>query len=45
MIPVETTSGTGKEGIKENGRGGRFMYDIYDTCRNLCKCTLYPHPA
>jgi hypothetical protein len=30
MIPVETTSGMGG-GIKENGRGGEFKYDILDT--------------
>jgi hypothetical protein len=30
MIPVETILGMG-EGIKENGRGGEFKYDIFDT--------------
>jgi hypothetical protein len=29
MIPVETTVGMGR--IKENGRRGKFMYDIFDT--------------
>jgi hypothetical protein len=27
-IPVNITPGTGGEGLKENGRGGEFMYDI-----------------
>jgi hypothetical protein len=30
MIPVETTPGIGG-GMKENSRGGEFMYDIFDT--------------
>jgi hypothetical protein len=28
MISVETISGMG---VKENGRGGEFKYDIFDT--------------
>jgi hypothetical protein len=33
MIPVETTPGIRVEGggLRENGRGGEFMYDILDT--------------
>jgi hypothetical protein len=31
MIPVETIPGMGKEGIKQNGRGGKFKYDIFCT--------------
>jgi hypothetical protein len=32
MIPVETTAGIGGGGgIKENGWGSEFMYDIFDT--------------
>jgi hypothetical protein len=31
MIPVETTPGIRGRGIKENGRGSKFMYDISDT--------------
>jgi hypothetical protein len=32
MIPVETTLGIWEgEGMKKNGRGGEFMYDIFDT--------------
>jgi hypothetical protein len=30
MVSVETTQGIGEEGMKENGRGGEFMYDIFD---------------
>jgi hypothetical protein len=30
MIPVETVPGMGGGGIKENGRGGEFKYDISD---------------
>jgi hypothetical protein len=29
-IPVETIPGMGEGGIKENGRGGEFKYDIFD---------------
>jgi hypothetical protein len=34
MIPVETGPGmweSGEERIKESGRGGEFMHDIFDT--------------
>jgi hypothetical protein len=33
MVSVETTPGTGVEGreMKENGRRGDFMYNIFDT--------------
>jgi hypothetical protein len=31
MILVETTPGIRGEGIKENGGGGEFKYDICDT--------------
>jgi hypothetical protein len=30
MTPVETIPGMGKEGIKENGGGEEFNYDIFD---------------
>jgi hypothetical protein len=30
MIPVETILGIGGGGIKENGEGGEFKYDIFD---------------
>jgi hypothetical protein len=30
MIPVETIPGMGVEGIKENGGGVEFKYDIFD---------------
>jgi hypothetical protein len=28
LIPVEIIPGMGREGIKENGGGGEFKYDI-----------------
>jgi hypothetical protein len=28
--PFETTLGSREVGIKKNGRGGKFMYDIFD---------------
>jgi hypothetical protein len=32
MIPIETTPGIFVGGmVKENGRGGEFMYDIFST--------------
>jgi hypothetical protein len=31
MIPIETTPRIGERGMKENGLGGEFMYDICDT--------------
>jgi hypothetical protein len=31
MLPVETSSGIGGGEIKENDRGGEFMYIIFDT--------------
>jgi hypothetical protein len=31
MIPAETISGMGEEGIQESGGGGEFKYDIFDT--------------
>jgi hypothetical protein len=38
MRPVETISGMEvKGGIKENGGGGEFEYDIFDNCKNFCK--------
>jgi hypothetical protein len=30
MRPVETVPGMGEGGIKENGGGGEFKYDILD---------------
>jgi hypothetical protein len=29
-IPIETTSGMERRGIKENGEGGEFKYDMFD---------------
>jgi hypothetical protein len=31
MIPVETIPRSREEGMKENGRGGALMYNIFDT--------------
>jgi hypothetical protein len=31
MISVETIPGVGEGGMKENGRGGEFKYDTFDT--------------
>jgi hypothetical protein len=31
MIPVETIPGIGREGIKKNGTGSEFKYDVFDT--------------
>jgi hypothetical protein len=31
MIPVETVPGTGGGEMKENGGGGEFNYNIFDT--------------
>jgi hypothetical protein len=33
MMPIETTPGIGGGGIKENGRGSKFMYDIFDALK------------
>jgi hypothetical protein len=30
MISVETIPGMGEKGMKENGGGGEFKYDIFD---------------
>jgi hypothetical protein len=30
-MPVETTLEIGGKGMKENGWGGEFMYDIFST--------------
>jgi hypothetical protein len=30
MIPVETIPGMRGDGIKENGGGGKFKYNIFD---------------
>jgi hypothetical protein len=30
MTPVEIILGMGVGGIKQNGRGGKFMQDIFD---------------
>jgi hypothetical protein len=35
MIPVQTIPGMGGEGIKENGGGGEFKYDIFDILLEL----------
>jgi hypothetical protein len=31
MIPVERTPEIGGGAMKENGRGGEFMYGVFDT--------------
>jgi hypothetical protein len=38
MRPVETVPGMGEVGIKENGGGGEFNYDL----RTLVNVTKYP---
>jgi hypothetical protein len=38
MISVETISGIGEVGIKENDGGDEFKYDIFKYCKNFCKC-------
>jgi hypothetical protein len=30
MLSVETIPGMGRRGIKENGGGGKFNYDVFD---------------
>jgi hypothetical protein len=35
MISVETIPGVGAGGIKENGGGGKFHYDIFDRLQEL----------
>jgi hypothetical protein len=46
MIPVETNPGMGEVGIKENGGGGEFKYDIfYILLRTFVNVTMYPYPA
>jgi hypothetical protein len=44
MIPADTIPGMGREGIKENGGGGEFKYDIFDI-RAFINATMYPYPA
>jgi hypothetical protein len=43
MIPVETAPGMGVG--KENDGGGKFKYDIFDTCKKLCNCHNVPAPS
>jgi hypothetical protein len=31
MVPVKTTPEIGGGGTKVNGKGGEFMYDVFDT--------------
>jgi hypothetical protein len=38
IIPVKTTPGIWVRGRRENVKGSEFMYDIFDLCKNLCKC-------
>jgi hypothetical protein len=48
MIPAETTPGMGSGGLglKENGRGGEFMYDIFGTLLRTCaNAIVYPHTS
>jgi hypothetical protein len=45
MIPVETIPGIGGEGKKESNGKGKFKYDIFDTCKNFCKCHNVPLPS
>jgi hypothetical protein len=36
----------GKREIKENGGGGEYKYNIFDTLlQELCKCYNVPHSA
>jgi hypothetical protein len=42
MRAVETIPGMEGEGIKENDGGGEFKYDIFDICKNFCKCHNVP---
>jgi hypothetical protein len=42
MIPIETIPGIGG-GIKENGGGSEFKYDIFSI--EFCKCHNVPPPS
>jgi hypothetical protein len=42
MIAVETVPEMGGGRIKENGGRGEFKYDIFDYCKNFCKCHNVP---
>jgi hypothetical protein len=44
MRPVESISGMGG-GIKEDVRRGEFNSDIFNICRNICKCHNVPPPS
>jgi hypothetical protein len=44
MIPVETIPELGG-GNKEDDRRGEFKYDIFENCKNLCKCHNVPLPS
>jgi hypothetical protein len=45
IIPVETTPGMGKGGIKENDGGGELNYDIFVILlRTFKNTTIYPDP-
>jgi hypothetical protein len=41
-MPFETISRMGEEGIRENGGGGEFKYDIFDI-RTFVNTTKYPY--
>jgi hypothetical protein len=44
MIPIETFPGIGGERIKENGGGGEFEYNIFDTLLSaFVSATVHPH--
>jgi hypothetical protein len=45
MIPVETVPGIRGGRMKESSGEGEFKYDIFDTCKNLCKCYSVPPPS
>jgi hypothetical protein len=45
MRPAESIPGMGDEGIKENGGGVGFSYDIFDILQDLCKCHHVPSPS
>jgi hypothetical protein len=43
-IPTETTPGIGRKGDKGEGRGGKFMYDIFGTLYEPVHRFLYNVP-
>jgi hypothetical protein len=46
MIPVEIILRMEEGGLKENGGGGIFNYDMFDIfLRTFVNAMMYPHPA